>query len=839
MEEKKKRKQKKQKKKELMSGYNYEEDSPLANKSNIPEKSFLESLSDDGLLEYIAGLSQEQGEDHGEQYSRGDYFHDKQKRQEKQDREFRERYGNGSELFSGISIYVNGFTKPGRLQLHEMVVANGGKFVHFLSCKGRVSHIIASNLPLKKRVELASYKICRPEWIVDSIEEGKLLPWQDYALLSDQDEIQPKLPQTAIVSCKHPDFLKQFFSKSRLHHLSNWKSDLRAEFCERFLEKPLRIPGKSEVVTVFHIDFDCFFASVSAAANGFDIHAEPIVVCHGTKNSDIASCNYEARRYGIRNGMWVGTAERMMPRGKKLVRLGYDFEQFELMSKRFYQILHDSQFELVLPISIDEAVCVTGYLTHSECELICRGIRENVSNVTNGCTVSIGCGGSLVLARLALKRSKPDGYQIVDCDGLDDVFWSHLKIEDLPGVGHSLACKISEYSYPPIGNLLELRQMAQDSLRRCVGEKMGNKIYLAVRGKDDEESCKMIYEPRQFFQRKSLSIDINWGIRFDTIYEIDEFIDRCTQYLIDKLRELDKKTSQLTLKIMKRSKDEAIEPPKYLGMGKCDPVARSTRLGVPTDEFGVIATEIKSTFRSLCCPPRELRGIAIQFNKLEKTASNQAKLPFVDAKIYQNLPSDVKSEIGRELNKRSINIRRTAPKRINSYQEQFIQELPTQIRGEVENEIHITNKVNKTKFDEIKEQVAKRQNEKVNAKSHFLGENTILLPIKFQNQTNFKKIIQLVMNWVDGTIRSQGPHEKDLRLFEKYLQRLSDTNRLPLVLRICKLISVKLELRSEFFSHCNGFQEWEKVLLQMILPKLNKNKHTFQTVRKLDIDFDT
>lgn len=819
-----------------MCGYNKEE-SPLANRGNIPEHSFLESLSDDGLLEYIVGLSQDQ-EEH---YSRGDYFHDKQRRQDKQDDEYRERYGNGSEIFKGVSIYVNGFTNPGRMQLHEMVLANGGKFVHFLSSKGQVSHIIASNLPLKKRVELANYRICTPEWIVDCIEVGKVLPWQDYALLSRQDEVQPRLEESRIVGCKHPDFLRQFFSKSRLHHLSNWKSDLRAEFCEKFLGDPsLHIPSKKDDITVFHIDFDCFFASVSAIANGFDIHADPIVVCHGTKNSDIASCNYKAREYGIRNGMWVGTAEKKIPRGEKLVRLGYDFDQFELMSKRFYQILHDSQFQMVLPISIDEAVCIAGGLSYFDCEAICRRIREEVCNATNGCTVSIGCANSLVLARLALKRGKPDGYMIVaDVDELDDTFWSTLKIDDLPGVGYSLAYRISEYSHPPIEDLSGLKQMTLDSLQRCVGDKMGNKIYLAVRGKDDDESCKMIYEPKQFFQRKSLSIDINWGIRFDTIYEIDQFIDRCTQCLIDKLRELGKKTSQITLKILKRCKNAPIEPPKYLGSGECDSFARSTRLGVPTDEYGIIATEIKSTFRTLCCPPRELRGIAVQFNKLEESVSNQSKLPFVDAKIYRNLPNDVKGEIGNELNKRRINIKATTAQRINSYQEQFIQELPTQIRNEVENDIVITNKVKRTKFDEIKEEAAKRQNKQINSKSHFLGDKTILLPIKFQNQTNFKKILQLILKWVDGTIRSEGPHEKDLRLFEKYLQRLSGANRLPLVLRICKLISIKLELRSELFSHCNGFQEWEKVLIQIILPKLNKNKHTFQTVRKLDIDFET
>lgn len=820
------------------------EDSPLGNRGreDVPKQSFLESLSDEGLVEYIGGLSQgqpEAGRQNEEGYSRDDYFHDKQRRQERQDQEFRDRYGNGQDVFCGVSIYVNGFTRPGRMQLHEMVVANGGKFVHFLSSKRQVTHIVASNLPLKKRVELAGYRICRPEWVVDSVKAGRLLRWQEYGLLSTGDEMQSRLPLDEIVSCKHPDFLKQFFSKSRLHHLSNWKADLRAEFCGRFLDRPLEVPVKGEEISVLHVDFDCFFASVAALVNGYDVCRDAVVVCHGTKNSDIASCNYVARQYGIRNGMWVGAAQRQMPAGVELIRLGYDFEAFENMSKRFYEVLHEWGFQLVLPVSIDEAVCIVGRgMSEYESGEICEGIRRKVGEMTNGCSVSIGCGESLVLARLALKIAKPDGYKIIVGCG-DEKFWSMLKVDDLPGVGKSIVLKLNE-----IGDnrsLLQVRQLPLELLQRCVGEKMGTKMYLAVRGKDDEESLKMVYEPREFFQRKSLSVDINWGIRFDKIQEIDQFIDRCTEYLTEKLKEIGKKTSQVTLKVMKRSEDESIEPPKYLGMGRCDPLSRSARLGVPTDEGGIISTEIKSSFRTLGCPPRELRGIAIQFNKLGDSNSKQSKLPFVDVKVYQNLPNDVKGEIGDELKKRRISIKNSSARasRINSYQAQFIQELPTQIRHEVQNEILINDKVRRTKFDEMKEQIAKRDFEKTNEKSHFLGSNSILIPIKFQNQTNFKKIVGLVLNWVDGTLRSDGPHERDLRLFEKYLQRLSDANRLPLALRISKLISTRLELRAESFSHCNGFQEWERVLLQLILPKLNKNKHTFQTVRKLDIDFDT
>ncbi|SJM84255.1 related to DNA repair protein REV1 [Zygosaccharomyces bailii] len=901
-----------------MGGY---EDSPLKNKNGAGgERSFLESLSDDSLLNYISQLSQgqtqalpqkqresqrprlsqlvehqekwgdrdkdhdkdqdkdqdqfeaqaqaqqDEGQDQyqyrDQEYSRDDYFHDKARQQLAQDEVFREKYGGGKGggIFDGCSIYINGFTRPGRLQLHEMIVLHGGRFVHYMSAKGQVSHIVASNLPLKKRVELRNYKVCRPEWIVDSIKTKRLLPWQNYSLFQAQDQAQRPLPlllppvpvEENVVDCKHPHFLEQFFAHSRLHHLSSWKADLRAHFLEKFIENPSNPPPQvaPNQFTVLHIDFDCFFASVAALCTpDVDISVDPVVVCHGTKSSDIASCNYVARQYGIRNGMWVSHAEKLIPADVKLVRLSYNFDQFEVKSKAFYQVLHDLEFQLVLPISIDEAVCcVTRRLSREQCEELCQRVRSMVALKT-ACSVSVGCSDSLVLARLTLKRAKPDGYQILTQSELDQSFLTGLKPRDLPGVGPSLVDKLETHFQQRPLDLAQLQESSLNSLQRCVGEKLGNKIYLALRGKDDEESAKMLYDPQSVFQRKSLSIDINWGVRFDTIHEIDQFIDRCTQYLTDKLESLNRATSQITLRVMRRCKDEAIEPSKYLGMGRCDPFNRSTRLGVPTSEPGIIATEVKSSFRSLGCPPRDLRGIAIQF-KLEdvrkrRTAlQQQLKLPLVDANVYENLPQDVKKEVGQELKRRKIGISKAAKAaspafRASSYEERFMQELPTQIRQEVRNDIRITKKARKTKLGEMQEHILKRQEKAKNYKAHFLGEASIFEPIQFQGETRFKKIIHMVLEWVDGTIPGEGPHEQDLHLFDKYLNRLSDANRLPLMLRLAKLVATRLDLRCEKYGSSNGFQEWEKVLLTVILPKLNKNKHTFQTVRKLDIDFDT
>lgn len=825
----------------------------------------LGQLSDDVLIEYINNLSQGPRKD----FTREEYFRDKEIKQRERDEATRAELGRlNPAIFAGCTIYINGYTKPGRLQLHEMFVSYGGSFLHYLSGKRKVTHIIATNLPLKKRLEFRNYKVVRPEWITESIEQGKLLRWQDYALSWDQEQpnlqlksVSPPVSGAAVVDCKDPNFLKTFFENSRLHHLSNWKADLRS----RFLSEGFSKPSPEDSLSIFHIDFDCFFATVAAlccTSCPCDINRDPIIVCHGTKSSDIASCNYVARKYGIRNGMWVSRAKSLLPPGVKLVSLPYNFKEIEKKSEIFYQLLknYKVKFDLILPISIDEAVCVVinRNTPHPiDRDEICRDIRSQVCEETHGCTVSVGCSDTLVLARLNLKIAKPNGYhilmqkQLIENEETWDSFLTQFKVDDLPGIGYSILSKLRNDSQR-LNNLFQLKQCYYGSLpklQRNVGKKTGNKIILFLQGKDDEESSRMIFEPESFFARKSLSIEINWGIRFDSIQEVDTFIDTCAEYLIHKLHDLNKKTSQVTLKLLRRSADAPIEPAKYLGCGECDALSHNCRLGIPTSEPGVIATELKSAFRLLACPPKDLRGVSIQFNKLVDDFSDQdenqqrLKLPFqktLNYQVFDNLPNDVKNDFSIELKRRNIVLTgspRPKTSYATTYEERFMEELPTQIRNEVKHDMRINEKIKKTKLGELREQTRKKQDSVKTVKAHLLGSESLFEPIKFQQETRFKDICKIVTEWFDATL-IEGPHEKDLKLFENYLDRLSDASRVHLILRISKLLSVRLNLKFDYFGEESGFQEWEQFLVRTVIPKLNKNKHTFQTVRKLDIDYD-
>lgn len=131
------------------------------------------------------------------------------------------------------------------------------------------------------------------------------------ALLKDEAW---RLQETAVNAT---EFLDKYYKESRLHWLSTWKAELKkmvgelSEGREVDLAKQKRkgpLTGtEADGRVVMHIDFDSFFVSASLLARPH-LKGQPVVVCHATvgdtaSSSEIASASYEAREFGIRNGM--------------------------------------------------------------------------------------------------------------------------------------------------------------------------------------------------------------------------------------------------------------------------------------------------------------------------------------------------------------------------------------------------------------------------------------------------------------------------------------------------------------------------------------------------------
>ena len=125
-----------------------------------------------------------------------------------------------------------------------------------------------------------------------------------------------------------------------------------------------------------------------------------------------------------------------------------------------------------------------------------------------------------------------------------------------------------------------------------------------------------------------------------------------------------------------------------------------------------------------------------------------------------------------------------------------------------------------------------------------MGEVSIFEPIKFQNIESFQGICRMIVQWIRETITdSTGPHQKDVTLFKRYLIKLYNANKVHLVLRIANVISTELNLSSARITNDttitqSGLQQWDNILFNVVIPILHQNHLTFQSERKVNIEYD-
>ena len=521
-------------------------------------------------------------------------------------------------------------------------------------------------------------------------------------LLSD-----PRIRNSSVLN---PDFLEQYYRESRLHHLSTWKADLKSQL--QALTAGKTASQKSRVRRapdarryIMHVDFDSFFVAVSLKSHPA-LAEKPACVAHGSgPNSEIASCNYPARAFGVKNGMWMKRAHELCT---DLKVLPYDFPGYEAASRLFYDAILATD-GIVQSVSIDEALVDITHLcspsrsiegqelrdvsTSGEQEKaneIAQHVRDTIKEQT-GCAVSVGIGNNILLAKVALRKAKPAGqYQVKPEDAME--FVGRLEVQDLPGVAWSIGGKLDEIG---IKLVKDIRETNREKLVSVLGPKTGEKLWNYSRGIDKTEVGEQVI-------RKSVSAEVNWGVRFETQEQAEEFVESLCGEVQRRLAKEGVKGKSMTMKIMRRAEDAPLDPPKHLGHGKCDTYNKSVVLGVATNDKSIIAREAISILRSYGFSPGELRGLGVQITKLEplkdpsSDISSQKRLQFKTALPPKEESVEDDIEEGPETpNKPNASHRPPAPgagqkdspskKPLNTLGTQFL--LPTQVDPKVLEEL--------------------------------------------------------------------------------------------------------------------------------------------------------
>lgn len=221
---------------------------------------------------------------------------------------------------------------------------------------------------------------------------------------------------------------------------------------------------------ILHIDIDAFFASVEQLRNP-RLQKRPVAVGAGV----IASCSYDARKYGLHAGMGLRQARRLCPH---LEILNGHAALYRCFSERIFELCRGCS--PAVETYLDEAFCdLSGTeRLHGNLVKLASDLRERIFLET-GLKVTAGLGPNRMLAKMAAASVKPDGLRSLGA-GEEDSFLLGQPIDRLPGIG-SKASKIFEKLN--VHTTEELRGLSRQSLVSIFG-KIGELLYERCRGRD-------------------------------------------------------------------------------------------------------------------------------------------------------------------------------------------------------------------------------------------------------------------------------------------------------------------------------------------------------------------
>ncbi|KAL2081111.1 hypothetical protein ACEWY4_022964 [Coilia grayii] len=320
--------------------------------------------------------------------------------------------------------------------------------------------------------------------------------------------------------------------------------------------------------------------------------------------AEIASCSYEARQAGVKNGMFFGQAKKLCP---ELKAVPYDFQAYKEVALAMYETLA-SYTHHIEALSCDEAlVDATALLAEVGVtpDELASAIRADVREKT-GCSASVGMGSNILLARMATRRAKPNGQYLLRSEEVDD-FIRDQSVTSLPGVGRSMGSKLASLGVSSCG---DLQQVSMARLQREFGPRTGQTLFRFCRGLDDRPV-------RTEKERKSVSAEMNYNIRFTKVEEAESFLSNLSTEVQKRLQGAGLKGRRVTLKVMMRKAGAPIEPAKYGGHGACDNLARSVTLGQATDDGRVIAQEAIKLFHAMRLEVSDMRGVGLQVQLLD------------------------------------------------------------------------------------------------------------------------------------------------------------------------------------------------------------------------------
>ncbi|HEY7227571.1 MAG TPA: DNA polymerase IV [Nitrososphaeraceae archaeon] len=209
------------------------------------------------------------------------------------------------------------------------------------------------------------------------------------------------------------------------------------------------------VKVIFHIDLDYFYAQCEELRKP-ELRNIPCVVCvYSGREEDsgvVSTCNYEARKYGVRAAMPIKLAKSKL-KDVEAIFLPTDMLYYHDISRDVMKIIQNYG-ELFEQVSVDECYVDFTRITNSDfddAKIFASSLQKNIKDQSK-LTCSIGVGPNKLISKIASAVNKPNGITVVTREDAK-YFISNCKIEDIPGVGPKTLRKLQSLGIKSISDI--------------------------------------------------------------------------------------------------------------------------------------------------------------------------------------------------------------------------------------------------------------------------------------------------------------------------------------------------------------------------------------------------
>lgn len=211
---------------------------------------------------------------------------------------------------------------------------------------------------------------------------------------------------------------------------------------------------------IIHMDQDAFFVSVEILKNS-KLAGLPVIIGGMSDRGVVASCSYEARKFGVHSAMSSRMARQLCPHA---IFVKGSMDDYSKYSHQITELLQD-RVPLLEKASIDEHyIDMTGMDRFFGCMKFAQELRQAVITQI-GLPISFGLSVNKTVAKMVTNECKPNGELRIEKTEVQP-FLNPLSIKKIPGLGDATFLKLSEMG---VRKIHTLTQIPQDLMFKILG----------------------------------------------------------------------------------------------------------------------------------------------------------------------------------------------------------------------------------------------------------------------------------------------------------------------------------------------------------------------------------